>query len=278
MLKLLCLGSRSRASSALLLAALCGCGAVADTAEEDESFAQESAVTDGGAASPASGDGGTRPRSSDGGFRFPTRSRDAGVVDAGPPNAVALTDEAGATIGQVTASGRGCPLGSWSVVMSEDRLTYTATFTALDVVLGTTQEVSTLNCTLSIVPPTDGTRQFSAQTVRYTAQGKFDEGVVGALEVRHYYQGTAANTIPKHVHEEGPFEGAIAIERQIGANEARWTPCGSAQRGVNVDLLVRLSNGVPRATGRLGSGPDSKLVVTLMSRACPPPRAEASDR
>ncbi|MET0342120.1 MAG: DUF4360 domain-containing protein [Polyangiales bacterium] len=268
MLKQLCLGSMSRKSSALVLAMLCGCGSLADTDEEADVAAQESAGLDGGIVTPASRDGGSRFPGIDGGFQLPTRPRDAGV-DAGPPNVVALTDADGGTIGQVTASGRGCPLGTWDVKMSEDQLTYTATFKSLDITLGASQEVASASCTLSIAPPSDGTRQFSAKSASFTAKGRFDEGVVGALELRHFTQGTAANTVPAHAYEGGPFEGALSIERQVGASEARWTPCSVPQRGVNVDLLLRLSNGVPRTTGSLVSDADSKLVITLSSRACP---------
>lgn len=267
MLKQLCSGSMSRRSTALLLVALCGCDPVANTEEEDP-FAQETTAVDGGTRTPSSSDGGFRFPSFDGGFTFPSRSRDAGVVDAGPPNVIPLTDADGVT-GQVTASGKGCPLGAWDVKMSDDQLTYTATFKSMSVTLAAAQEVSTIACTLSIAPPSDGTRQFSAERVTYSAKGKFDKDVVGALEVRHYYQGSAANTLPGHVFEVGPFDGALEIEREIGAGEARWTPCGAPQRGVNVDLLLRLSNGYPRATGNLAGDADSKLVITLMDRACP---------
>jgi hypothetical protein len=245
---------------AILLTALCGCAGLGDGEQTDEYLGQvEAPGLDASvqvaldAAAPVADDAAT-------------------PVDAGPPppppNVVKLKDETGAEVAEIIASGRGCPRESWGAEMNADGRTFTITFSELDIALDVSKAFSSANCLLTILPPRWESTQFSAQTITYSGQATLGDGVVGAIEVRHFYQGGSSNAPPGHAYEQGPFEGAIDITREVPSRDARWTPCGARRRGVNVDLLLRLTNGVPRASGTFTSDA-SKLVVALTSRACP---------
>ena len=248
---------------AILLTALCGCAVADADGEALDPLAQaaQTAELDAGALDAGAPDGG----SSDGG------TRDAGPPPP-PPNAIQLTDETGATVAEIIASGRGCPRGSWGAEMNADGLAFTATFTKLNIALSSTAAFSSSSCLLTILPPRWEARQFAAQTITYATQADLEEGVVGALELRHYYQGIGSNAEPGHVYEEGPYAGTLGMTREVSGRNVRWTPCGARRRGVNIDVQLRLNNTLPRAGGSLQGDLDegtSKLVVQLMSRACP---------
>ena len=254
MLNVLSFAQTSRRSFALVVMMLCGCSAGLDTAEEEsDALQQESgSLIDAGLAVTA--DGGS----------------DA-AVDAGPPpNVIPLLDESGEQVGLISARGRGCPLGAWDAEMAADGLGFTITFQALRIQLAASQELATSGCTLTILPPSEGGRQFSAASMSFSGQARLDENVVGALELRHYAEGSQANTAPGHTSKEGPFEGTISLRRDVADSEARWTSCTGRRRGVNVDLLMRLSNTWPRATGTLHGDIEagSKLAIQLRTRAC----------
>lgn len=253
---------------AILLTAWCGCAGLDDGAQTDDYLGQVEAPSLD-ASVPDALDAAT-----------PIADDAAASVDAGPPppppNAITLKDETGAEVAEIIASGRGCPRERWGAEMNADGRTFTITFSELDIALDASTAFSSANCLLTILPPRWESAQFSAQTITYAGQATLGDGVVGAIEVRHFYQGGSSNAAPGHAHEQGPFEGTIGLTREVSSRDARWTPCGARRRGVNVDLLLRLTNGVPRASGTITSDA-SKLVVTLTSRACPstgetPPR------
>ena len=253
MLNVLSFSQAARRSCALVMMTLCGCGIGFDEAEDADALGQVSgSMLDAGVITPT--DGGS----------------DA-AVDAGPPpNVIIVHDTDGAQVAQVSARGPGCPLGAWDVDMAPDDLHFTVTFQALRIELAATQELATSGCTLTITPSSEGRRQFAARAMSFSGQARLDQGVIGALELRQYTEGSRANTAPGHASKEGPFDGTIALARDVSAAEARWTPCTGRPRGVNVDLLVRLSNTFPRATGTLRGDIEagSELVVELGTRRC----------
>jgi hypothetical protein len=246
----------SRRSCAILLAMLCGCAGATDADDEaSDVLGQQSAPALDALVPVVLADGG---------------------ADAGrPQNVILLQDEGGADLARVTARGAGCPLGSWSAELAGDDLTFALTFRALGIEIAPTQELATSSCTLTIAPRPSTGRQFTARAIAYTAAARLDQGLTAALEVRHYYEGARANTAHGHVSKEGPYEGPLTLTREIPVGEARWTPCDARGLGVNVDLLLRLSNTFPRVTGTLRGAPEAKLMIALSERSCPEARRDA---
>ncbi|KAI9760107.1 MAG: hypothetical protein M1840_002727 [Geoglossum simile] len=162
----------------------------------------------------------------------------AAPVDGGPdPNAV--------TIGSVGYGGSGCPQGTVSTLISEDRSTVTMIFDSYVASLGPGVAVTEnrKNCQLNLEVKYPAGFQYSIFSADYRGYAKIGAGVTGIQKASYYFSGQSQD-YSKQTTFTGPVDKDYNVQDKMDV--VSWSPCGSAAAAININSQVRLVSKDPK--------------------------------
>ncbi|OAX82828.1 hypothetical protein ACJ72_02820 [Emergomyces africanus] len=151
----------------------------------------------------------------------------------------------------VTHGGTGCPSGTVSHVLSDDRSVMTLIFDKYVAAIGPDLPISDSrkNCQLNINLRYPGGFQYSIFSADYRGYAKLDRGVTGLQKSTYYFSGETkqASTTTRWV---GPMDKDYLLHDETDHATTVWSPCGT-NGALNVNSQIRLSSSDRNARGVL---------------------------
>ncbi|CAJ2504567.1 Uu.00g119610.m01.CDS01 [Anthostomella pinea] len=178
----------------------------------------------------------------------------------------------------VSASGNGCPQGTVTTDMSDDRTIVTFGFDAFQTYIGpgTTVADKSKNCQLHLSLSYPGGFQYSVVESTYHGYAQLETGVTGTFYSTYYFSQDAAATTTTETSIEGgsEWEGGDVYTKQdqVPTASVIWSPCG-ASGILNVNNRIALTSNDTTASGQI-SDDDATVAFTqqthLSWQACQP--------
>lgn len=170
----------------------------------------------------------------------PIQVRDVGDVAADVPDKV--------TIGSSSYSGTGCPQGSVSTIISDDKTVITFGFDRFQAVIGprSNQNDKTKNCRLALNLRYPPGFQMSIMQATYHGYVRLDDGVTADFFSSYFFSQAADKTANSRATLRGPEykNGKVYEKKDVIENASTvWSPCG-ANGILNINNRIALtSNG-----------------------------------
>lgn len=195
-----------------------------------------------------------------------TASFDGGVADAGPALPFAA---------EVTASGTGCPPGTWSARLAEDG-TVTATFRGYDVSIAPDAGSSFRDCTVSVQARSARPTAYLIESARFDGYAFLEPGVSAVATLAWDLTGFVPPR-PFRVEVAGPYDATFFVQApsRVVTADPVYTPCGTT-RTLNVVTRAGLRRVAGAGSGSLNpisvdQDGAPQLRFRVVGRACIPP-------
>ncbi|PGH11127.1 hypothetical protein AJ79_05074 [Helicocarpus griseus UAMH5409] len=187
------------------------------------------------------------------------------LVLAGPVNRRQAPNPEEIQIIETGHSGNGCPQGTVSTLISEDRTVVTFGFDAFQAYIGpnTSPADHSKNCQLHLQLQYPGGFQYSILDATYHGYARLDEGVTGTFFSTYFFSRSAADTSSTRTSISGPewLEGDIYTKSdQVENTAVVWSPCG-AEGMLNINNRIALTSRDREASGAL-SNDDATVAFT----------------
>ncbi|KAF2124544.1 hypothetical protein P153DRAFT_390583 [Dothidotthia symphoricarpi CBS 119687] len=155
------------------------------------------------------------------------------------------------TIRGVTYGGTGCPQGTMSYQISEDKTTMTLIFDQYVASVGPGIEITEQrkNCQLNVDLLYPGGFQYSVFSADYRGYASIQKGVTGTLKSTYYFSGQTAQSSTDTTFT-GPYSGDYLKHDVATSTSTVWSPCG-APAALNINSQVRLAQNDTKANGLL---------------------------
>jgi hypothetical protein len=149
----------------------------------------------------------------------------------------ALADSSGTVIADVTANGTGCPAGTWSAKLSEDKSAFTIAFEEYVAQVKPGEALDVADCLISVTPRVVGGEVYVLDSLLWDGHVELTNGVNATSSVGHYLQGApgAAEPTVDHVYD-GPTELSLSSVTPLDPGAC------AAERTVNIRTRVRVRN------------------------------------
>ena len=196
-------------------------------------------------------------------------------VEQAPETAALQADPNKINIASVSASGSGCPAGSWSKSISPDGLALTMTFSRYFLETGpTSTAVKSLACNVSLRLNMPSGYSVGVTKISYSGYAYLERGVNAEQIVN--YAWTGAGTISQNEAKStitGPYDNNYVFTDnvQTSGRGIVWSPCNITS---NLQVRTRLVlNNTSRATGYVNTNAldvqqDTKLVISFGQKSC----------
>ncbi|KAH8162080.1 hypothetical protein CIB48_g6183 [Xylaria polymorpha] len=159
-------------------------------------------------------------------------------------------------ISSVSASGNGCPQGSFSTELSPDRQTYIGP--------GTQVADRTKNCQLHLNLVYPGGFQYAVVESTYHGYAQLEKGVTGTFYSTYYFSQSPADTTTTTTSISGggiwEFGDVYTKQDQVPTASIIWSPCG-ATGILNVNNRIALTATNTTASGTI-SDDDATVALT----------------
>jgi len=194
----------------------------------------------------------------------------AAIASALPAAEIVSRDApTGVTIKKIVFAGSGCPANSVGQFVSDDRTTFTLIFDSMVAQLGggATIAQSRVNCQLNLNLEYPSGWQYSILSTTFRGYVAIDPDVTGLQQATYYFSGQSAQSTST-VKFAGPDEEDYVQIGAIGVQSLVWSPCGSSNSALNINIQVRLSG---KGTGLITQDSvDGQIqyVVGLQWRHC----------
>jgi hypothetical protein len=201
----------------------------------------------------------------------PNTSTGATSQQSGNPDASAPGNVDGTYFADVTANGTGCPAGTWETQLSDDKRSFTITFSAFDAKVDPASMVSVKDCQLALKIKSKKPVAYAVQTFSFEGYAQLQAGVSARLLANYYFQGSPKQDAKDEVEFKGEYDKEYAFSQNIALPEQVWSDCG-LERDLNVRTTVRLLNASPGKEGKVNVAQAKgkpKLFVQLSERPCP---------
>ncbi|MET0339440.1 MAG: DUF4360 domain-containing protein [Polyangiales bacterium] len=196
-------------------------------------------------------------------------------TEAEPEAAALQVDPSKITIGSVSATGSGCPRGSWEANVSPDGLALTMTFSKYFLEASPSKPVlQSLACTLSL--GLDMPRGYSVGVTKVSYQGYAGlEAGMTAEQIANYAWtgiGAVSGTESKNTLR-GPYDDSYLLIDNVETRGVgiQWSPCDIRS---NLQIRTRLTLDNPRRgsgyinTSDVNIEQGTKLVVSFDRKSC----------
>jgi len=149
------------------------------------------------------------------------------------------------TIKKIMYNGTGCPLGTVAKNISEDKTSFTLTFSEFVAEAGPGVSLSAgrKNCVATLVLNVPAGWQYSIADFNYRGFIGIEKGVTAEHSADYFFEGNQA-TGHFGSTKTGPFEQDYVFHDSIGLASAVWSPCG-VERALNINAKIRVSNTSP---------------------------------
>jgi len=160
-------------------------------------------------------------------------------------------------IGMSTYSGNGCPQGSVSTIVSDDRSTVTFGFDSFQAFIGpkAKQQDGAKNCALHLNLRYPGGFQMSVMDSTFHGYARLDDGVTAALITSYFFSQDASHSAHSRSELRGPeYRNGKIYEKKDVINTASvvWSPCG-ANGILNINNRIALSSNNRNAEGEIST-------------------------
>jgi len=152
----------------------------------------------------------------------------------------------------ITYGGTGCPQGSVSQSLSDDRTTFTLIFDSYiaSVGPGVLLSESRKNCQLNVNLHIPQGWQYSIASADYRGYVELDKGVTALQESTYYFQGDT-NQVSSPANFAGPVDKDYLVHVEIPFTSVVWSSC-DVVRPINANTQVRISTiGNPKGSGMM---------------------------
>ncbi|KAM5443274.1 hypothetical protein MferCBS31731_001595 [Microsporum ferrugineum] len=141
----------------------------------------------------------------------------------------------------VTYGGTGCPDGTVSHILSDDRQVMTLIFDqyVAQIGPGVNTKENRKNCHLNINLRYPGGFQFSVFSADYRGYANLDKGVTGVQKSIYYFSGQTEQTSTSTTWN-GPLDKDYILHDEANQTSTVWSPCG-ANGALNINSQVRLT-------------------------------------
>jgi len=146
------------------------------------------------------------------------------------------------TINSITYGGSGCPQGTVSQFISEDKQTFTLIFDSyiVDVGPGISISKNRANCQINVDLHYPAGFQWSIYTQDYRGYASLDKGVTGLQKATYYFSGMSQQASTSTTFT-GPQDGDYLLTDTIPFDSVVWSPCGS-DGALNINSQIVVSN------------------------------------
>jgi len=151
-----------------------------------------------------------------------------------------------------TYGGSGCPQGTVSNSISDDRTSFTMIFDQFIASVGPGVAItqSRRNCQLLLNVHYPQGWQYSVFSANYRGYVQLDDGVTGTQKSTYYFQGET-DQASSQSDFAGPDSEDYLVTDNIDQTSMVWSPCGDI-KALNVNSQVRVNNnGQTDATGEM---------------------------
>jgi hypothetical protein len=202
------------------------------------------------------------------------------VADAGdarvpppPPAPVTLARPDLAYSVDVTASGTGCPAGTWSArILTNGELAFQ--LSSLDAEVGKQQSIAVKDCSLALRLRSAAGRAYAVRRLEAVGYAYLEQDVRARLDTSASFTGTTPAAVNGRVEVTGPYDDTISLRNEPPADARLWSVCRT-EHTLHVREMVRLVNSEPRRNGYFNLGgidaAGRKLELTLEDRPCEVP-------
>ena len=161
----------------------------------------------------------------------------AGVAMADSPDA----DEV--YIKNLVTGGSGCPNGTVTESISDDRQAFTLIFDEFYAEVYDGKKMDTRFCQINLTLHVPSGWQYSLATFDYRGYAYLEEGAAATQRASYYFTGDGQTTTFQTAieHDGYDFDDIYQISDTIGMASVVWSPCG-AERALNVKTQLQLTN------------------------------------
>ncbi len=198
--------------------------------------------------------------------------------------AQALVPSGPVVIKRISANGTGCPAGTVSTNISDDKQAFTLTFSEFvaEAGPGLASSVGRKNCILTATLGVPVGWQYSVGSFFYRGFMGLDLGIRATHSTSYFFagvgrQGTFQST------KDGAYSSDYVFSDKVGLASVNWSDC-NAERDLNINTSIRVSNTnpalYPNAQGLITNDSidgEIKQVFGLTWRRCPGVPAPAAD-
>lgn len=200
-------------------------------------------------------------------------SLDAGapLLDASPGAADAGDAAVPSFTAAVTASGSGCPAGSWKAEVSPDNRHFAISYDAHDVEVGAQTASAEKDCWLNVKLRAQSGVSFGVEKYAHNGYALLEKGVQGKQTTSYWFESARVTSRSRNTYLSGPFDDAYRSE-PLKESDLFWTAC-ALERSLLVVTRVQLRNDGSGAKGyaALTSAVDearADVELDLVARPC----------
>lgn len=156
-------------------------------------------------------------------------------------------------IERVTATGNGCPSGSYYGHLSDNGQQFYLQFYRFRPEVTPNLTSVTSDCRLQISVKVPSGLAFEIQSFSYLGYAYLEQGVTAELATSYYFGDNASSAKKVTSTLKGPFDDIYEIEDKPQP-DSNWSPCSkgsSSYQKLNVKLTVSVKNGKPGRDGTL---------------------------
>ncbi|KAF3089138.1 hypothetical protein TWF102_004367 [Orbilia oligospora] len=141
----------------------------------------------------------------------------------------------------ITTGGTGCPAGTVSQQISNDRSTFTLIFDQYVASIGPGVPVTEnrKNCQLNVHLRYPGGWQYSIFSATYRGYAQLEGGQAGTQKSTYYFSGDSHQTSTQ-TDFRGPYNGDYKFTDNVDQTTNVWSPCGK-EGMLNINSQVRLT-------------------------------------
>jgi len=147
------------------------------------------------------------------------------------------------TINSIHYGGSGCPQGTVSSFISDDRTTFTLIFDSYIAQVGPGISIQNArkNCQINVDIHYPTGYQFSVYKQDYRGFASLDAGVTGLQKATYYFSGSSAQASTQ-TKFQGPMSKDYLVTDQVPFDSNVYSPCGQ-DGALNINSQVQVDNG-----------------------------------
>lgn len=181
-------------------------------------------------------------------------------------------------IESITASGSGCPKGSWTADKVPEGNAFTLTFEkyVIEAPASSTPTKTTLDCTLSLKLQTPKDLSYAVTSFQYFGYANLSAGMKASLDASYAFAGSGVSERPAPFHYDFPvpYETTYAVNDDVEARGAAtsYSPCDvSTTLTIRTRLTLENAGAAPGilAMDNTDARARGAMKVNVFTRGCP---------
>ncbi|WP_131743250.1 DUF4360 domain-containing protein [Actinomadura roseirufa] len=149
----------------------------------------------------------------------------------------------GVSVEVVTVNGSGCPAGTASASVSEDRTAFSVTYDDFLAFAGADANPTGFrkNCQLNLKVHVPQGYTYAVKGIRHRGFAGVESGATALLRTNYYFQGSPQNSVVSHTIR-GRYLGNWVYDDDVAQDQLVYKPCGE-ERNLNINTELRVDTG-----------------------------------